>query len=84
LEYLAIGVVTLINGVGLLLRQKWARVSWLVTVILLVLLHNFILLVTYWLGQDLTNQLLNVGLTLFFAVISWAKLGDEEGKKCFR
>ena len=81
---LAIGVAALANGVGLLLRQKWSRVSWLVTVILLVLFHNFVLLVTYWLGQDLTNQLLNVGLTFFLAVISWAKLGDEEGKKYFR
>jgi len=81
---LAIGVVTLINGIGLLLRQKWARVSWLVTVILLVLFHNFILLLTYWLGQDLTQQLLNVGLIFFLAVISWSKLGDEEGKKYFR
>lgn len=81
---LAIGVVTLVNGIGLLLTQKWSRVSWLVTVILLVLFHNFVLLITYWLGQDLTNQLLNVGLTFFLAVISWAKLGDEEGKKYFR
>ena len=81
---LVIGVATLINGIGLLLAQKWSRVSWLVTVTLLVLFHNFILLLTYWLGQDLTQQLLNIGLIFFLAVISWAKLGDEEGKKYFR
>jgi len=80
---LAIGGATLIIGIGLLLAQKWSRVSWLVTVTLLVLFHNIVLLVTYWFGQDLTQQLLNVGLTFFLAVISWAKLGDDEGKKHF-
>jgi len=81
---LVIGVVTLINGIGLLLAKKWSRVSWLATVTLLVLFHNFILLLTYWVGADLTQQLLNVVLIFFLAVISWAKLGDDEGKKYFR
>lgn len=80
---LAIGLAALINGIGLLLTQKWSRVSWLVTVTALLLFHNFILVLTHWLGQDLTQQLLNVGLIFFLAVISWAKLGDEEGKKYF-
>ena len=80
---LAIGLVTVINGIGLLLTQKWSRVSWLVTITVLVLFHNFVLVLTFWLGQDLIQQLLNVGLTFFLAVISWAKLGDEQGKKYF-
>ena len=77
---LAIGVAALASGIGLLLRQKWSRGSWLATVLLLVLFHNFVLLLTFWLGQDLTNQLLNVGLTMFLALISWAKFGDDGQK----
>ena len=81
---LAIGILALVNGIGLLLAKKWSRISWLVTVTFLVLFHNLLLVLTYRLGQDLTQQLLNVLLALFLAVISWAKLGDEEGKKYFR
>ena len=81
---LTIGIVTLVIGVGLLLARKWARTTWLVTVIILALLHNLILLITYLVGQDLTQQLLNVLLIFFLAVLSWAKLGDEAGKVYFR
>jgi hypothetical protein len=81
---LTIGVVTLVNGIGLLLAQRWSRISWLVTVTLLVLFHNVILLLTYLLGQDLLQQILNVLLTFLLAAISWAKLGDSSGKKYFR
>jgi len=80
---LAIGAATLIIGIGLLRAQKWSRVVWLVTVTLLVLFHNFVLLVTFWVGQDLTQQLLNIFLIFFLAVISWAKLGDDDSKKYF-
>lgn len=80
----SIGVVTLVNGVGLLLSQKWSRIAWLVTVTVLVLVHDLILLLTYLGGQNLTQQLLNVLLTFFLAVISWAKLTDSSTKKHFR
>lgn len=79
----SIGVVTLVDGVGLLLSQKWARIAWLATVTVLVLVHNLILLLTYLVGQDLTQQLFNVLLTLFLAVLSWAKLADSSIKKHF-
>ena len=81
---LTIGIVTLVIGVGLLLARKWARAAWLVTVIILVLLHNLILLITFLAGQDLTQQLLNILLIFFLAVLSWTKLGDEAGKQHFR
>jgi hypothetical protein len=80
---LTIGLLALVNGIGLLLAKKWSRVSWLVTVTFLVLFHNLLLVLTYLLGQDLTQQLLNVLLAFFLAVISWAKLGDSAGKKYF-
>jgi hypothetical protein len=80
---LTIGVLALVNGIGLLLAQKWSRISWLVTVTVLVLFHNLILLLTYLLGQDLTQQILNVLLIFFLAVITWAKLGDSAGKQYF-
>ena len=35
-------------------------------------------------GQSLTQQLLNVLLTFFLAVISWAKLTDSSIKQHFR
>jgi len=54
-----------------------------VSVTFLVLFHNVLLVLTYLLGQDLTQQLLNVLLAFFLAVISWAKLGDSAGKKYF-
>jgi hypothetical protein len=80
---LTIGVLALVNGIGLLLAKSWSRVAWLVTVTLLVLFHNLILLLTYLAGGNLTQQILNVLLIFLLAVISWAKLGDSSGKKYF-
>lgn len=80
---LAIGLLAVVNGVGLILAKKWSRVSWLASVTFLVLFHNLLLVLTYMLGQDLTQQLLNVLLAFFLAVISWAKLGDSAGKEYF-
>ncbi len=80
---LTIGTLALVNGVGLLLAKKWSRISWLVTVTLLLLFHNLLLWLTYLIGQDLTGQILNVLLAFLLAVISWAKLGDSAGKKYF-
>ncbi|HSE16601.1 MAG TPA: hypothetical protein VLB46_06085 [Pyrinomonadaceae bacterium] len=80
---LTIGLLALVNGIGLLLAKKWARVSWLVTVTILLLFHNLLLLLTYLFGGDLTQSILNVVLIFFLAVISWAKLGDSSGKKYF-
>ena len=81
---LIIGTVTTFNGFGLLLAQKWSRVTWLVTVTVLVLIHDLILLMWYLTGQSLTGQILNVALTFFLAVLSWAKLSDESAKKLFQ
>ena len=79
-----IGTVTTINGFGLLLAQKWSRPTWLFTVTVLVVIHDLILLMWYLTGQSLTGQILNVALTFFLAVISWAKLSDESAKKHFQ
>ena len=81
---LCIGTVTTVIGIGLLLLQKWARIAWLVTVTLLVLEHCLVLFLWYVDGQNLTGQILNVALTSFLALISWAKLTDERTKKHFR
>lgn len=78
-----IGIVALVNGLGLLLVQKWSRVAWLISVTALVLFHNLVLLLTYLSGGNLTQQILNVILTFFLAVITWAKLGDDAAKKYF-
>jgi hypothetical protein len=78
---LCIGTAATVIGVGLLLLKKWARIAWLVTVTLLVLEHCLVLLLWYVDGQDLTGQILNVALTSFLAVISWAKLTEERTKK---
>lgn len=80
---LTIGIVTIINGVGLLLTRKWARIAWLVVVTLLLLFHDFVLLVTYMAGANLTQQLLNVALIFFLAVISWSKLPESSAKQYF-
>ena len=81
---LCIGTVTTVIGFGLLLSRKWARVAWLVTVTLLVLLHCLILFLWYVRGdQDLVGQILNVVLTSCLALISWAKLTNESTKKHF-
>ena len=78
-----IGTVTTINGFGLLLAQKWSRATWLLTVTVLVVIHDLILTMWYLTGQSLTGQILNVALTFFLAVISWSKLSDESAKKHF-
>lgn len=81
---LCIGTVTTVIGVGLLLLRKWARVAWLVTVTLLVLVHCLVLFLWYVRGgQDLNSQVFNVALTSFLAVISWVKLTDKRTKKHF-
>jgi hypothetical protein len=80
---LSIGLVTIINGVGLLLVRKWARFAWLVVVTLLLLFHDAVLLITYMVGANLTQQLLNVALIFFLAVISWSKLPDASAKQYF-
>ena len=80
---LTIGLLALVNGIGLLLAKRWSRVSWLVTVTILLLFHNLLLLLTYLFGGDLTQSILNVVLIFFLSVISWAKLGDSSGKKYF-
>jgi len=80
---ITIGIVGLVNGLGLLLVQKWSRVAWLVSVTALLLFHNVVLLLTYLSGGNLTNQLLNVLMIFFLAVITWAKFGDDSSKKYF-
>lgn len=80
---ITIGIVGLVNGLGLLLVQRWSRVAWLISVTALLMFHNLVLLLTYLTGGDLTNQMLNVIMILFLAVITWAKLGDDAGKKYF-
>ena len=80
---MTIGIVALVNGLGLLLVQKWSRVAWLISVTALVLFHNLVLLLTYLSGGNLTQQMLNVILIFFLAVITWAKLGDDSAKEYF-
>jgi hypothetical protein len=80
---LTIGIVTCINGLGLLLAKKWSRVAWLITVTALLLFHDLLLLLTYLGGIDLTQQMLNVFLIFFLAAISWTKLPDPAIKKYF-
>lgn len=80
---IAIGIVALVNGLGLLLAQKWSRVAWLISVTALLLFHNLVLLLTYLSGGNLMQQIWNVILIFFLAVITWAKLGDDSGKKYF-
>jgi len=79
---LCIGTVAVVIGIGLLLLRKWARIAWLVTVTLLVLVHCLVLFLWYVRGgQDLNSQIFNVALTSFLAVISWAKLTNKRTKK---
>ena len=80
---LAIGTVTVVNGAGLLMLRRWARMSWLVTVIVLVVVHDLILLLWFLTGQSLTGQILNVTLTFFMALISWSKLTGDSTRAYF-
>ena len=80
---LCIGTASTVIGIGLLLARNWARIAWLVTVTLLLLEHCLILFLWYVSGSDITGQILNVALTSFLAVISWAKLTKELTKKHF-
>ena len=80
---ITIGIVALVNGLGLILVQKWSRVAWLVSVTALLMFHNVVLLLTYLSGGNLTQQILNVILIFFLAVITWAKLGDDSSKQYF-
>ena len=81
---LIISVVMLTIGVGLLLAKEWARVAWLVTAIVLLVVHAFILRLFYAYGYDLTQQIWNLSLTGFLVLISWLKLTEPAVKKHFR
>jgi len=51
---LCIGTAATVIGIGLLLLRKWARIGWLVTVTLLVLIDCLVLFLWYVRGgQDL-------------------------------
>jgi len=81
---LCIGIAAIVSGIGLLLLRKWARITWLVTVTLLVLEHCLILFLWYVRGnQDLTSQGFNVAATTTLALISWVMLTNERTKKHF-
>lgn len=77
---LCIGSIATILGIGLLLIQKWARIAWLGTVMLLVLEHCLVLFLWYMRGQDLTGQAFNVVLTTCLALFSWALLTKGSDK----
>lgn len=81
---LLIGVVTFIIGIGLLLLKEWARSAWLVTGIVLLLIHALLLRLFYASGQDLTNQLLNMVMIVLLVLISWMKLTQPSIKQHFR
>ena len=81
---LVIGAVTFIIGIGLLLLKEWARTAWLVTGIVLLLLHAVLLRLFYAIGEDLAQQLLNVVMIVVLVLISWMKLTQPSVKKHFR
>jgi hypothetical protein len=81
---LPIGIATFIIGIGLLLAKEWARTAWLVTSVVLLLLHAVLLRVFYAIGDDLNQQLLNVVMIVFLVLISWMNLTKPSIKKHFR
>ncbi len=81
---LTISVVTFIIGLGLLLLKEWARTAWLVTGIVLLLLHAVLLRLFYGTGEDLGQQLLNMVMIVVLVLISWMKLTNPSIKKLFR
>ena len=81
---LLIATVTFIIGIGLLLLKEWARTAWLVTGILLLLLHALLLRLFYASGEDISNQLLNMVMIVLLVLISWMNLTKPSVKKYFR
>ena len=81
---LLIGAVTFVIGIGLLLLKEWARTAWLVTGIVLLLIHALFLRLFYASGQDLSNQLLNMVMIVFLVLISWMNLTKPSIKQHFR
>ena len=81
---LPIGIVTFISGIGLLLAKEWARTAWLVTGIVLLLLHVVLLRLFYAAGVDLSQQGMNLLMIVFLVLISWMNLTKPSIKKHFR
>ena len=81
---LCIGAAATVIGIGLLLLRKWARIGWLVTVTLLVLIDCLVLFLWYVRGgQDLKATGFNLAATSILALVSWVMLTDERTKKHF-
>jgi hypothetical protein len=78
-----IGLVTFVIGIGVLLAREWARILWLLTSIVLVATHVFLLWLVRENEQPTTQQLLNVLLILILLLISWTKLTRPAVKELF-
>ncbi len=81
---LVIAVSTITIGAGLLLLKEWARMAWLISVSVLLMIHVFFLLLFVVQGSRLNQQIVNVGLIIPLALISWACLTKPSYRTHFK
>ena len=81
---LVIAFSTMTIGVGLMLVKEWARMAWLIGVSVLLMIHVFFLLLFVVQGSRLNQQMVNVGLIIPLALISWACLTKSSSRTHFK
>ena len=81
---LVIAFSTMTIGVGLMLVKEWARMAWLIGVSVLLMIHVFFLLLFVVQGSRLNQQMVNVGLIIPLALISWACLTKPSYRAHFK
>ena len=81
---LVIAFSTMTIGVGLMLVKVWARMAWLIGVSVLLMIHVFFLLLFVVQGSRLNQQMVNVGLIIPLALISWACLTKSSSRAHFK
>ena len=78
-----IGLISLVIGIGLLLAQDWARVSWLAVVTMLFTEHVFLTTLFFFTGDIPTLQQLNMFLISLLFLITWSNLTRSHVKQHF-
>ena len=78
---LNIGMVTFVLGIGLLLAKEWARITWLMSSIVLLAIHLTVLFLPR--ESNFTMPVLNFVLILLLFLVSWLKLTQEPVKELF-
>ena len=79
----AIGMTSLLLGLGLFMTREWARKAWLVASVVLTLFHVLWLVLLYLNGSNLVGHTFYLALTSALTLISLVYLTRSSVRKLF-